>query len=428
MNPLCLASLLLVIAAPASAEGSGPAPAQEHTFAIDYSVTVPRPGAKSLRVRWDLSGGEEIEAFRLRCDGRFSGFQASGTLHRQGDSLVEWRPSSPYGHLEYQVVVDQPRGTKGYFSSYAAPRWIVARARDMFPRIAVLYNPPPGRPPRSRARLRFRLPRGWTSATPHPQLGANDYLLRRTGRVLDRPRGWVALGELAVAQQDIDNMLVQIARAPGSQFDVDKAFALLGDAIPRLRKIFGSGSDRLLIVSAPDPMWHGGLSAFQSFYLHGDRPLRTPDKTSPLLHELFHVLQPFRVTPDADWLGEGLAEYYSLELQQRAGVLTRSAFRKGIESFARWGRWQTDLTREQDNAATNNSAPLVLYVLDHRIQRVTAGHKRLDDVLSLLSNPGHPVSTTRFQRAVERTAGKRFGRFFEQHVRRGQMPRWEVPQ
>ena len=55
-------------------------------------------------------------------------------------------------------------------------------------------------------------------------------------------------------------------------------------------------------------MWHGGISGENSFYMHGSRPLRTPDKTSPYLHELFHVLQPFRPAGDADWLMEGLAE------------------------------------------------------------------------------------------------------------------------
>ncbi len=427
MNLLRVLSLLLVAGAAVRAVQRDPAPPEEYSFAIDYAVTVPRPGAKVLRVRWDLSGAEEIEVFRLRANERFSGFRASGALQVQGNTIL-WLPGGPYGHLEYQVAVDQPRGAKGFFSSYAGPHWIVARSRDLFPRIAITYQPRSSRRPRSRARLRFHLPAGWESAAPHVEVGANEYALRGTGRVLERPRGWLALGELAIARQDIDNVLVRIARVPGSQLDPDKAFALLGDAIPRLRKIFGSGGDQLLIVSAPDPMWHGGLSAYRSFYLHGDRPLRTPDKTSPLLHELFHVLQPFRVTPDADWLGEGLAEYYSLELQQRGGFLTRSGFRKGIEYFSRYGQWQLDLTQQHDNAATNNSAPLVLYVLDHRIQRATSGRKRLDDVLSVLSNPGSPVSTARFERAVEKTAGKRFSRFFERHVRRGQMPRWEVPQ
>src|SRR5207245_2885649 len=79
---------------------------------------------------------------------------------------------------------------------------------------------------------------------------------------------------------------------------------------------------RLLVVSAPDPMWHGGLSGEDSFFVNGHIPLRSADKTSTYLHELFHVWQPFRPGPDGHWIAEGLAEYYSLALPHRAGRLS----------------------------------------------------------------------------------------------------------
>ena len=43
---------------------------------------------------------------------------------------------------------------------------------------------------------------------------------------------------------------------------------------------------RLLIVSAGDPMWRGGLSGPSSMFLHSDRPLISENRTSTLLHEL----------------------------------------------------------------------------------------------------------------------------------------------
>ena len=99
---------------------------------------------------------------------------------------------------------------------------------------------------------------------------------------------------------------------------------LLQQALPALASLFERPLPRLLIVLGPDPMWHGGLSGEESFYMHGNRPLRTPDHTSPYLHELFHVAAPFRPHGDAHWVTEGLAEYYSVELQRRIGALSDS--------------------------------------------------------------------------------------------------------
>jgi predicted metalloprotease with PDZ domain len=136
-------------------------------------------------------------------------------------------------------------------------------------------------------------------------------------------------------------------------------------------------------------------------------------------------MQPFRTSADADWVGEGLAEYYSLELQQRAGALTSRAFTRGLERFARYGRWGINLTREHDNAATNNSAPLIMYALDQRIQRATAGQQRLDDVVRRLAADGRVVSTDRFRRAAAGVGGVSFEKFFTRHVVHGEQPKWQ---
>lgn len=402
------------------------APARNRdTFSIDYGVTILADDSGVARIRWDLAGAEEVKWLRLQAPPhRFFGFSGSGRVQTQGDTVI-WRPGGPYGHLEYQVRIAHARGQQGHFDSFAGPDWIVARARDLFPRTALEAVGTAGARPHSRARLSFRLPAGWASAAAHPLVADHVYALRDSGKILDRPRGWIALGKLARAHQDVDGVMVQIAQAPGSQLPVEEVLSWLGDAVPRLRKILGSAPEELLIVTAGDPMWRGGLSAFHSLFLHGDRPLRTPDKTSPILHEVFHVMQPFRIAPDANWIGEGLAEYYSLELQVRGGTLPATGFRKGLQYFARFGLWDVDLTKQADNAATNNSAPLVMYAIDQRIQQATAGRKRLDDAVTALANGSSAVTTRKFRQAVEEVSGKSFSRFFRRHVTRGVQPPWQ---
>lgn len=398
--------------------------APRETFAIDYGVTVRGDELGVAHVRWELSGGEEVESFRFKTSSeRFSAFSGSGRVEVAPTGEVTWYPGGPYGHLEYKVRIDHRRGDKGHFDSYAGNDWILLRARDLFPPVRFAYTPrKDGARPRSRARLLFHLPPGWKSATAHPSAAADAYALVGN-RILNRPSGWIALGNLQLSHQEIDDVMVRMARVPGSNLQPEDVYAMLGDAMPRLRRMFRQMPPEILVVSAGDPMWRGGLSADHSLFLHGDRPLRTPDKTSPLLHEMFHVTAPFRGRPDADWVIEGLAEYYSLELQRRSGALTAKGFAKGLSYFARYGLWNVDLTTQKDNAATNNSAPLVMYALDQRIQRDTAGKKNLDDVVSVLAESGGWVDTAAFLAAVQKVSGKKFDRFFAQHVERGEMPR-----
>lgn len=408
-----LSSLLL------AARPAGVAAAGRETFAVDFVVTIRRSDPGTVHVRWELTGGEEVRYFSFEAPpDRFGDFAASGELTLEGGRAT-WKPGGPYGHLSYRVKIDHRRGDHGRFDSYAGNDWAIVRARDLFPKIRFDNEPgKDGQEPRSRSRLVFRLPSGWRSVAAHPALSAGVFRIE-SPYILSRPSGWLALGNVDVARQEIDGVMVRIARAPGSNLPVDPIYALLSDALPRLRRIFRVMPPEILIVSAGDPMFRGGLSAHQSLFLHGDRPLRTPDKTSPVLHELFHVVQPFQGAKDADWLVEGLAEYYSLELQRRAGSLSAAGFTKGLRSFSRHGLWGADLTRQTDNAATNNSAPLVLWALDQRIQRATAGKKRLDDVVSLLEGE---VTTADFRAAVAKVSGKKMSRFFQEYVIEGKKP------
>lgn len=425
-SPLLAAATTILLAAIAASAAQGADAPQRETFAVDYTVTIDPRNARVARVRWDLMGADEVEAFEFAAPPeRFSRIAGSGELEVVNGS-VRWEPLSPYGHLEYRVRIEHPRGDRGHFDSYSGDGWIVTRARDLFPPVKFSFKPgKEGSRPRSRSRLLFRLPPAWKSVTAHAALAPNLYLLD-SANVLSRPTGWIALGNLDVSHQEVDGVMVRIARAPDSKLPVDDIYAMLADAIPRLRKMFRQMPPDILVVSAGDPMWRGGLSAYRSMFLHGDRPLRTPDKTAPVLHELIHVSQPFRGAADGDWIVEGLAEYYSLELQRRAGTLTGKGFARGLESFAKHGSWNVDLRTQRDNAATNNSAPLVMYALDQRIQRDTAGQKRLDDVVRLLADERDPVGTKAFRTAVTKVTGKKLDKFFRRHVEQGERPRFDA--
>ena len=401
--------------------------ARKETFSIDYIVTISAKTPAVAHVRLELAGIEEVKALRLRFSAdRLKGFGGSGNLQPLDGGLL-WEPGSPYAHLTYRVKINHLRGQHGRFDSYASRDWILSRAHDLFPRIDIECYPDTPLA-KSRARLIFRLPQGWRSAAALAAAGPDTYRLDEPGKILDRPRGWFALGRFTLDREEIAETMVQLARLPGSTLQPPDVFHFLTTTLPAMKKLLLAGPETLLLVSAPDPMWHGGISGEHSFYMHASRPLRTPDKTSPWLHEMFHVFQPYKPAPDADWIEEGLAEFYSLELQRRAGLIDAAAYTRALGYFERFGLWGVNLTQQQDNAATNNSAPLVMYALDQRIQHATAGKRRLDDVVTQLAREGGEVDTARLLHTVNLVSGKNFRKFFDRHVTHGTPPNLSGPQ
>jgi|SRR5262245_53738052 len=408
------ASLLLAGAARAAEDRA--------TFSVDYVVTVSRRDPGHVRVRWLLAGIDEIRSFRLVFrDERTTDVHGTGRLDWQGRTLL-WTPGGPYAHLRYTVAVAHARPPGAHYDSYAGPDWIATRALHLFPEINVRFRSG-AEAARSRARLRLRLPRGWRSATAlAPAADDTSFVVEDPGMRFARPRGWFLLGRIAREHRRFDTVDLTIATAPGSALDVRRLLRLYARAVPLLTRILGPPPSRLLVVSAPDPMWHGGLSGEDSFFVNGHIPIRSADKTSSYLHELFHVWQPFRPGPDGRWVSEGLAEYYSLVLQERAGRLSARSVARGIALFARYGRWGVDLSRTHEPAALNNSAPLVMYWLDREIRDATGGRRGLDDAVQTLARTGGRVTTASFLRAVNHAAGKDLTVVFRRHVYRGEPP------
>jgi hypothetical protein len=398
-----------------------PAMALRPTYGVDYVVRVSARDPGRARVRWLFAGIDEIESFRLVFrDDRTTGVTGTGRLAWQGRTL-HWTPGGPYAHLGYTVTIDHVRPPGARFDSHAADGWIATRALYLFPEINVSFRAA-ATAARARARLLLHLPQGWRSATALARLGHDAFAVEEPGKRFERPRGWLLLGHIARHRRTIAGSEVTVAVAPGSGLDVHRLFHLYTRAMPLLADVLGPPPPRLLVVSAPDPMWHGGLSGEDSFFVNGHIPLRSRDRTSSYLHELFHVWQPFRPGTDGRWITEGLAEYYSLVLQERAGRLSPRGVARGIALLRRHGRWGVDLSRTREPAALNDSAPLVMHELDRLIRRESAGHRSLDDAVRKLVRAGGTVTTASWLHAVSRVAGKDLTAFFRRHVLRGEPP------
>src|SRR5690606_21947056 len=134
------------------------------------------------------------------------------------------------------------------------------------------------------------------------------------------PTGWIVLGHLGVRYDTISGIRTKVAGPVNQGVRRMDMLALLRWTLPELLRILPDFPHRLTIVSAGDPMWRGALSAPQSLYLHAERPLISENGTSTLLHEVVHVGLGVGAGHGADWVVEGLAEYYSLEMLRRSGT------------------------------------------------------------------------------------------------------------
>ncbi|MCW5893659.1 MAG: hypothetical protein KIT14_24355 [bacterium] len=416
-----LAALGVVLAALHSGAAEAPKP----TFSVDYLVRISKQTPDRAKVRWELAGIDEIDSLRLVFrDERTHGVRGTGQLDWHERTLT-WRPGQPYAHLEYEVQIDRHRPPGGpRYDSYAGDGWIVTRALALFPAIHIDWKPDVGHPT-SRARLLFRLPAGWRSVTTGERLGDNVFEVAQANAQFDRPRGWLALGDIRLTERRIGGTIVTLATVPGTELDVAAVFRTWEQTLPLLAGVLGPPPPRLLVVSAPDPMWRGGISGERSFFVHAATPFRSRDATSTWLHELFHTWQPFRPKHDGRWIAEGLAEYYTLVLQRRAGMLPAAGFARGVRSFVHNGRWEIDLSRTRASDALNNSAPAVMYALDREIARATNGRRSLDDAVRQLAETGGALTTATFLRAVTRTADKDLTPLFRRHVFRGLPPALE---
>ncbi|MBK9654899.1 MAG: hypothetical protein IPO66_05275, partial [Rhodanobacteraceae bacterium] len=102
--------------------------------------------------------------------------------------------------------------------------------------------------------------------------------------------------------------------------------------------------------------------------------------TSTLLHELTHVATRIRgQNDDDDWLAEGLAEYYAVELLHRTGGMTDERHQRTLDWLAEWGK-KVKSCAPSAPAPKPPRAVLLLVAVDQEIQKVTDGKKNFDDV------------------------------------------------
>lgn len=354
-------------------------------YRVEYVVGfAPDTGEASVRIRIEPGTGR-AQRLRLSIDPqRHDGFEGDGRISRDGGVLT-WRPGAGVSELRYRYRVDRERNGGAYVARMT-PTWALLRIDRLIPPVAVLAPDQA----ESRASLRFELPDGWSSAEVAYRFDtdAGHFPIANPGRRFQRPLGWMIAGDLGIRREQIDEMEVAVAAPRGATVRRNDVLAIIHASALELRDAFGRLPDKLLVVGAGDPMWRGGLSGPNSMFLHADRPMISENGTSTLLHEVAHVIGGIRGEPGDDWIAEGIAEFYSIELLRRTGLISEARAERAFNWMRNHGRAVKTLHAANSAGPRTARAVVVLRDLDLEVRRRTGGTKDIDDVIRPLVGRG----------------------------------------
>ena len=357
--------------------------AADDTYRVEWTVTL-RAGVDSALVSMALEDEAPVERISFNYDPeRFEDFSVtSGELDVDADH-VTWEPGDEDASLSYRVKITRARPNSNQEESYDAlitDTWALFRGERITPRIRVQTTGDA----ESRSRLRFELPERWNVNTAWPVDQKADeltYLLDDPDRAFDRPRGWFMIGRLSVQRSHVGkDTLFSIASPLNSGVDKMGWLALVSLVWPELEKAFGKVPAKMLMVSGDDPLWRGGLSGPNSFFFHGSRRAISENGTSPLFHELTHVITRISGDFNDDWIAEGLAEYYGIELLHRAGGYDDEMRAEIMQDLLDWSLEADELRARNSTGAITAKAVLVFDALDREIRDETDGEESLDAV------------------------------------------------
>jgi len=388
--------MLLVVMALAG-PFAGAADPDPGTFGVLYTVWI-KPESESAVVKIRLTRNiQMVDWLKLGIDpARYSHFQGTGDVVVAGDE-VTWTPPEDDAWLQYRVLLTSKRDN-GRYDGMITPQWALFRADDLVPLVRSSFRDFT----RSNARLQLHLPEGWSAATRYPRYTSGRFKVDDPRRSFDRPSGWLVLGEIGVRRDTIGDSRVAVAAPTGQGVHYLDILAFLRWTAPYVQEVFPQFPDRLLVVSAGDPMWRGALSGPGSLYVHSDRPMISGNGTSTLVHELIHVAMRARSGPGADWIVEGLAEYYSLEVLRRSGTISEARYEQAQRELADWGKEAPSLDVPRSSGPVTAKAVGVLRGIDREIRAKSGGARSLDDVVKALAAEDAPVTVERFNALVSR--------------------------
>lgn len=357
--------------------------AAEYEFEVEVDFS--NPGADCHPVRIELEQDEHLlREMSWDVENKYSDWRGQPEPEQREERLY-WLPPAGGGFLEYCVNLDHRRGNGGY-DSRVTPEFALFRGDDLVP--AARTRTVVGAV--SQTTVEFEVPEDWSVVTRYPEGNEHEFLAADPDRRFDRPTGWMVAGNLGVRRDTIEGVKVIIAGPVDHGIRRMDLMTFLNFLLPEFGAVMPELPERLLLVSAGDPFWLGGLSGPDSLYLHADRPIVSGNATSTLIHELVHVFMGAYGGPDDDWLAEGLAEFYAIELLYRAGGMTRARRDRAWDDLEEWGEDIDYLRGRASSGPVTARAAVFLRDFDEALGEESDAS--LDRITAALVEKGGPLT------------------------------------
>jgi len=377
-----------------------PQPSTSTEYRIEYTVT-PEPERNRMHVVLELEQPRRLLLeMNMRAPADYFGeFDGDGRISLE-DNRLTWLAPERGGKLSWSVALNRQK-SKNQYDAYMADDWALFRASDIIPPAATRTI----RGASSKTSLSFSLPPGWSSVTQYAG-EQHQYPIDNPKRRFDRPTGWILLGKIGTRTENISGMRVKVAAPKNHDVRRMDMLALLGWTLPEATRLFDEFPTRLTVISANSPMWRGGLSAPASLYIHASRPLLSENGTSTLMHEVVHIGMGASAEKGADWIIEGMAEYYGLQLLLRSGTITQNRYTRALGQLSDWGDDQQLGCNGKANGAVTARATLLMHELDREIRKKTKQEHNLDDVMNILATQEQKISIANLENAVSQFLGQ----------------------
>jgi hypothetical protein len=330
---------------------------------------------------------------------RYLNIRPISRIEINGDRVI-WKPLKRGDTLNFDFVIDHQRSNRK-MDARITSTWALLKLDYLFPSATSRVV----KGATSKTSLTLNAPKQWSIETPYGGGAGQIFEVDNTRRNFDAPRGWVIAGELGVRRENKDGRHITVAAPLGSGLQANDVLAFLRWTMPSLAELLPDTPQRLLIVSGSQDMWRGGLSGVGSLYLHSDRPLISGNRTSPLLHELFHVASGLHSKVGADWIIEGLAEYYSLTLLLRSDGISKVRYDKSFERLAQWSADTPCIATDRSKGKQTARGALVMRALDVEIRRDTQEKASLDTLVQKLVQANEDLTNSSFRAAVMEITG-----------------------